>query len=173
MRSERAGVALLLFLALAPGAGCTRSIQTDSVVDARPAAERELVFWQRLETRRTITINDALHGLILLRSGKDPHATFGERLAEAKGRGWIAEGATPDPNESASMGLVAVAACDILGIRGGVTMRVLGPGPRYATREVVYRGLTPPRTPNQALSGLEFIDIVGRIEDRLVAGGSP
>ncbi len=46
-------------------------------------------------------------------------------------------------------------------------MRLLGPSPRYCTRELVFLGILPPRTEHQSLSGLELMDVVGRLEDRL------
>ena len=65
------------------------------------------------------------------------------------------------------MGMIATATCDILDIRGGVTMHLLGPSGRYATRELIYLDVIPPRTDNQSLSGLEFLDLAGRIERRM------
>ncbi|MCZ6543072.1 MAG: hypothetical protein O6768_05350, partial [Planctomycetota bacterium] len=50
---------------------------------------------------------------------------------------------------------------------GGLTMRLFGPSPRYCTRELIFMDILPQRTEHQSLSGLEFIDLVGRIEDRL------
>ena len=63
--------------------------------------------------------------------------------------------------------MIAMAACDILQIEGGLTMRMFGPSPRYCTRELIYLELIPQRTDYQSLSGLEFIDLLGRIESHL------
>ena len=138
-----------------------------SVVDAMPADEAELDFWEGVEARRIVTVNDVLHALFLLADGSDSFVAYEQRVAEAKRRKWLAAGADPDANESATVGLVAMAACQILDVKGGLTMRVLGPSPRYCTRELVFLGILPPRTEHQSLSGLELIDVVGRVEDRL------
>jgi len=58
------------------------------------------------------------------------------------------------------MGLVRA-----LSIKGGLTMRVLGPTPRYAVRELQGQGLLPPSSPQQFLSGAELLGIIGRAED--------
>ena len=55
----------------------------------------------------------------------------------------------------------------IMDIKGGLTMCLLGPSPRYCTRELVYLEIIPNRTENQSLSGLEFIELVSNIEDEM------
>jgi hypothetical protein len=44
-------------------------------------------------------------------------------------------------------------------------MRLLGPTPRYATRELVYLNLFPPSSPHQLFSGNDIVSIIGRAED--------
>jgi hypothetical protein len=144
-----------------------------SVVDTTAAEEAELDFWEGLEAQRIVTVNDTLHALFLLADGTDALTTYEQRLAEAKRRKWLAAGADPDANESATVGMVAVATCQILEVKGGLTMRLLGPSPRYCTRELVFLGILPPRTEHQSLSGLELMDVVGRVEDRLDAPVGP
>ncbi len=116
-----------------------------------------------------MTNHDALHGLLLLADGSDPHETYEQRLANARSRGWIATHAAPPANESAEVGMMAMAVCDILSIKGGLTMRLMGPSPRYCTRELIFLEILPPRSERLSLSGLEFIDLVGRVEDRMTA----
>ena len=53
----------------------------------------------------------------------------------------------------------------LLNNKGGVTVHVVGPLPRYAVRELMFLNVYPPSTPNQALSGTEFVGIIGRVED--------
>ncbi|MBI1371788.1 MAG: hypothetical protein GC159_03380 [Phycisphaera sp.] len=178
MRSDRnlatfvlAAVAVALTLTLS--AGCQRSMAKSSVVDTYPDAAGELDYWDKVATRRAVTNNDALHGLLLTADNASP-ATWEERLAAARDHGWIGANDTLDANATATMGTVAVAACDILHIKGGLTMRVFGPSPRYCVKELVYLEMIPSRSDNQSLSGLEFIDVISRIEDRRnVAAAAP
>ncbi len=159
---------LIMVLAAATAlAGCARTVLESSVVDQWPTYEENLDYWEALETQRILTVNDVLHGLLLLTDGTDVHVTYEGRLEDARQRGWVSPDAAPAPNESATVGMVAVASCEILAIKGGLTMRVFGPSPRYCTRELVFLEIIPPRTENQSLSGLEFIDLVGRLEDEI------
>lgn len=164
MRSDLA--ALLAALALLPA--CARTLNEGSAVDTH--AGDDAAFWNALEDDRTITNHDALHGLFLLADGEDPNATFEDRIAAARARHWIpADAPNPVANESATVGRVASVAARIAEIKGGLSMRLAGPTPRYATRELIYMGILADRTENQSMSGLEFIDLVGRLEDHMTA----
>lgn len=158
---------LIVLLASVGMVGCARTVLESSAVDDWPGEEAELDYLEALESQRVVTNHDALHGLLLLADGTDSHETYEQHLADARQRGWLAHDAGPEANESAAIGMMAVAACDILAIRGGLTMRLFGPSPRYCTRELIFLDILPARTEHQSLSGLEFIDLLGRIEDRL------
>ena len=158
---------MILLLASAGMVGCARTMLESSAVDDWPGNEAELEYLEALETQRVVTNHDALHGLLLLADGADPHETYEQRLADARQRGWLAPDASPEANESAAIGMMAVAVCEILEIDGGLTMLFFGPSPRYCTRELIFLDILPPRSEHQSLSGLEFIDLLGRIEDRL------
>lgn len=170
MRSSRAHVALIMMFATALVAllsGCARTTLVDSAADKFPGDDAELQFWQQLETQPVVTNNDALHGLTLLADGQDPTQDYEQRVAAARTRGWLGASDAPPANESARMGTIAVAICEILDIKGGVTMHVFGPIPRYCTRELVFLRYIPPRTEFQAVSGLEFIDLISRVEEQM------
>ena len=77
---------LILLLCLA---GCARTMLESSIVDDTGLLEDELEFWSRLEERRVVTNNDALHGLYLMADGSDPYVTYEQRLGEARQRGWL------------------------------------------------------------------------------------
>lgn len=164
MRSEAIAVTAAACAALL--GGCARTVLDASVVDTR--YEDEQNFWTDLETRRVVTNNDALHGLFLAADGVDPNPSYEDRLFAARERGWIGDDFQPDTrpaNQSANIGDLSVAACRIANINGGLTMRLIGPTPRYATKELVYREMIPDRGDNQSMTGLEFIDFVTRIQD--------
>jgi|SoiMethySBSTD1v2_1073268.scaffolds.fasta_scaffold271053_1 hypothetical protein len=167
MRSEPVAFAVALLLAAAAG-GCAHTPVADSAVDWQTLPSRELDFWQRLEQRPLATNHDALHAMFLLADGKDERVSYRTRLADARARGWVdaqADERTLPANDAATIGLVSVATCDLLEIAGGLTLRVLGRSPRYCTRELVYLGILPQRTPEQELRGLELVDLAGRIDD--------
>lgn len=172
LASPTAAAALLALAAFAGAAGCSRTTLERSVVDDRFGDEQ--AFWTDLETRRVVTNNDALHGFFITADGADPNPTYEDRLAAARERGWITDAFQPDShpaNESATVGELSVVACRIADIKGGLTMRLLGPTPRYAAKELVYMEILPDRADNQSMSGLEFIDFVARVQDRIRPAG--
>ncbi len=116
-------------------AGCAmeRTVLEDSAVDAFGGVEYELDFWDELATRRVVTNDDALQGLLLL-AGEEGQADYAARLEAARGRGWLSGSASPPKNESAAVGMIAVAVCHILDNTGGVTIPVFGRLPRHCTR---------------------------------------
>lgn len=171
MRSEKLIVlASLVGIGLASTlTGCARTV-ADSFVQRDGLRDDELEFLAQLDRATVVTNDDALHGLFLFQRGEDPFETYEERAEEARRLGWIPlRGEFPPPNESATVGMVSVALSRITGVRGGLTMRVLGPTPRAATREMIFLGVIPDRTENQALTGPEFVEFLGRADRLLVA----
>jgi hypothetical protein len=165
MASERLrflGIGHLLALAVA--CGCERSRVEDSAVERFPRSTQELDFIDALMNQVVVTNGDALHGLISFADGADLATTYEGRVEVAKRKGWIPAGWDRPAEESAQVGWIAVAGCRILDIKGGLTMRLSGPTPRYATKELVFMDIIPLRTENQSLSGKEFVDLLNRLE---------
>lgn len=171
MRSERTArflVAASLVAALA--AGCERARVEDSAIDRFPRASQELDFLDALLGQVVVTNDDALHGLITFADGTDLASTYEGRVQIAKGKRWLPADWAKPADESAQVGWIAVAACRILDIKGGLTMRLTGPTPRYATKELVFMDILPLRTENQSLSGKEYVDFLNRL-NRFQRGG--
>lgn len=147
--------------AIALAAGCARTVVEQSVVDLPGMQQDELAYWEAIESRFVVSNNDALHALILLADGADDSVDYEARIAKARARGWV-KGRPGPANESAQIGIVAVGICQILEIKGGLTMRLFGPSPRYCTRELIFLELLPPRADTQAITGLELAELIGR-----------
>lgn len=162
MRSEAARI-LAAALALLLLGACQRAVIKDSAAVQFPHSAQEMQFLEALEKQVVATNDDALHGLIIFADGTDLSTTFEGRTEIARRRGWVDANWSPPPDESAKVGWMAVAGCKIVGIKGGVTMRLFGPTPRYATKELVFMQILPLRTENQSLSGQEFIDYLNRL----------
>ncbi len=174
------GLWLVVFL-LCPGVfGCAlleRTVSDDSSADTFGSLENEFEFWDDVATRPVVTNNDAIHGLLLAireepgaEDGSGVPGDYGARLQRARDLGWV-DGDLP-ANESARVGTLAVAICEILQVRGGLTHRLLGPTERYSTRELIYLEVIPPRSDPQSFTGLEFVDLIGRLEDAMLGGKS-
>ena len=160
MRSE---VRLLAILLLAFLAACKPYVMTNSAVDQFPKAEQEIEFLAAVEKMPAVTNNDALHAFLILEDGDDRSADYAARRAEGVRRRWISAGALANPNEAAKVGWMASAGCRVMDVKGGLTMLLAGPTPRYATRELVYMEILPLRTENQVLTGAEFVDYLNRL----------
>lgn len=160
MRSElRTGLALVV----ATLAACKPYVMNNSAVEQFPKADQEIDFLAAVEKMPAVTNNDALHAFLMLQDGEDRSADFESRRAEGVRRRWINAGALSNPNEAAKVGWMAAAGCRVMEVKGGLTMHLVGPIPRYATRELVYMEVLPLRTENQVLTGSEFIDYLNRL----------
>jgi hypothetical protein len=153
-------------------AACERARVDNAAIDRFPGADQELDYLDALGSQVVVTNNDALHGLITFADGTDLAHDYEGRVRVAREKGWVGETWNPPASESAKVGWMAVAGCKILGIQGGLTMRIFGPTPRYATRELVFNGVLPLRTDNQSLSGAEFVDFLNRL-GRIQRYGKP
>ncbi len=170
MHSEYRTLMLALGIATTGVAGCglgTRTTIESPAAVQFPASDDSLDFWDALEIQPVTTNDDALHGLLLLAESEPPPATWEERVAAARLLGWIPPDQDPPARfESAQMGFVAVCLAHVLDMQGGLSMRLWGRVPRYCTRELVHMGLIPGITEHEALSGAEFIALLGAVEQR-------
>ena len=155
---------LWLFLLLA--AGCQRTQISDSMkLDHDPGdVDAQMQFWHDLADRPVTSNNEALHGLIISAEGSDPNQTYEQRVAWLTERGHLSESFRGAADEAVERGTVAQVLASMTGLKGGLTMRLLGPHPRYATRELVHHEIMRPGSPQQGLSGIEFIGIISRAE---------
>lgn len=169
MRSEARLATALVASAMVLG-GCQRTMVENPAAAQFPASEEQLEFLDALETQRVVSNDDALHGLLMFADADADLRTWDERLARARELGWVSEKDDPAANESVTVGRVSSVLCRVLDIDGGLTMRLFGPSPRYATRELVYLRLLTDRTEYQTLSGLEFLDLLSRAEDYRTRG---
>ena len=156
----------MLAAALALGA-CQKAQIAEPLTESTAGndVDSQMNFWHTLATRSMCSNDEAFHALLLYADGEDPAEDYAGRVAVLKERGWLHEGFDGQANEAVSRGTLAVVLASRLEIDGGVMMRLLGPTPRYATRELSYMGIFPPSSPNQTFSGNEILGIIGRVED--------
>jgi len=143
--------------------GCARATTTTSSVEKFESAEAQIEFFEDLERSHVVSNNDALHAFFLLADKDDGWRTYEARVAEAKRRGWISDSFDEPSTESAEVAWIATASCKIAKIRGGLTMMIVGPIPRYAVRELTNEQILLGKKPNQSFSGLEFVDYLTRL----------
>jgi hypothetical protein len=161
------GVGVPLLLAVVFLGGCQAPRVEHSLTDSLPAdpVAGQLEFWHGLENR-PITCNDeAFHGLLLFVKGEDGSRDYDARVAELKSLHLLSPGFNSPAQEAVQRGTIASVLVRVLKIHGGWVMTLIGPTPRYATRELIYLNLFPPSSPEQTFSGSEFVGIMGRAED--------
>jgi hypothetical protein len=99
---------------------------------------------------------------VLPAAGFDPGG--GEAaFREAAEQGWLPKGAGPE--KEATLGGLSFLVMRAFGFKGGLLYRLF-PGPRYAYRELVYRGIIQDQSgPSQKVSGFRLLSLVGRLLD--------
>jgi hypothetical protein len=168
MRSSLLCVALVLM-----AAGC-HTPRTGKAVSRELAGNdpgAQIDFWHQLNDEPVASNDQAFHALLLYLDGKDDAADYNGRVASLKSRGMLPQHFDEPAEQGVRRGTLAVALMKALDQKGGITMHVVGPMPRYAVRELMFLNVYPPSTPNQAFSGSELVGIMGRVED--FQGGNP
>lgn len=127
--------------------------------------DAEMDFWHGLAEEPITTNNDAFHGLIEFDQGSDPNRTYEERVTWLTQQGYLDANFKGDADEAVKRGTVAQILARMLGVDGGLTMRLIGANPRYATRELIYLRVMRGGTAQQALSGIQFVGIMGKAHD--------
>jgi hypothetical protein len=128
-------------------------------------SDAQINFWHSLADEPVCSNDAAFHGLLLYFDNTDNSADYPARVALLKSRGMLLSGFDQPADAAIQRGTLAVALCRALQIKGGATMRVLGPTDRYALRELQFMGLFPPGSQQQTFSGNEYVGIIGKIED--------
>ena len=171
MKSQISNLLLLPLLALLPA--CSRPVVADPLTQrfGGNAPEAQLNFWHELALRPLASNDEAFHALLLYTDGADPAADYAARVTALRSRSLIPAGFDRPAAEAVERGTLAVAVARILQVRGGLMLHVAPTSPRYATRELVYRGIYPPSSPHQPFSGAELVGVIGKLED--VQRGNP
>ena len=161
-RLSACGLAATLLLA-----GCTAAKVANPLTAERAGndPDSQLAFWHTLAERPITSNDEAFHGLLLFLEDEDPAQDYAGRVATLHSRQMLPVGFDRPADESILRGTLAVAITRILDLEGGLMMHLVGPTPRYATRELLHARIYPPSSPNQTFSGAEFLGIIGRIED--------
>ena len=149
------------WLVVAPG--CERQLTTTSVVERYRSGDEEVEFFEELKDSMVVSNEDALHALYLLADGEDYWDTYADRVAEAQRRRWIPTSFSEPSTESAEVGWIATASCRIAGLDGGVSMRIWGPIPRYAVRELRNSHILIGKQESMSFTGAEFVDFLTRL----------
>jgi hypothetical protein len=161
-------ITLLLVPVLLSMIGC----QSAPVATTAPARDfgpndrsTQMEFWDTLSEQRLTTNDDAFHAILLYIDHKDDCPDYAARVELLQQRHYLPHDFHARADQAVDRGTVAVALVEMLKIPRGVTMSIGGTMPRYADRLLQFRGLYPTGTPNQILSGPQFMGILSKAED--------
>ena len=158
-------LALVLLASVAGGCQSVRVQKPLTTTTGGNEPRQQLDFWHGLADRPVVCNDEAFHGLLLFFDGSDPATTYSQRVEALRARKMLPGNFKAAADEAVTRGTLAVALVRGLKINGGWALAVLGPLPRYATRELVYRGVYPASSPWQTLTGNELVGIMGKAED--------
>jgi hypothetical protein len=127
--------------------------------------DQQMEFLHRLADRKVTSNDEAFHALLMFLDGRDPANDYAGRVTALHNRKMLPGGFDESADHALERGTLAVALVRGLSIRGGVTMMVLGPNPRYAVRELQFLDIYPVSSPNQTFRGSELLSILSRAED--------
>jgi hypothetical protein len=158
---------VMLLMSLLIVGGCQSPRVEHPLTDSLPVdpVARQLEFWHGLEDRPVTCNDEAFHGLLIFVQGQDESKDYDARLAQLKSLRLLSAGFDAPAQAAVQRGTIATVLVRALKIHGGWVMSLIGPTPRYATRELMYLNLFPPSSPEQTFSGSEFVGIMGRAED--------
>jgi len=177
MRSEkylrRIGAGLVLVTVMLALGGCQSAEVAEPLTETTSGNDPDsmLNFWHTLAERNVTSHDEALHAILLFKIGCDKSENYADRVAAMKGCGWLPPGWDKPANEAITRGTTSMILARMLNIKGGLSMWILGPTPRYATRELQSMNIMPAGTENQSISGSQFLTIIGQVEDYLVLQG--
>jgi hypothetical protein len=167
MRFDRIslGLALLWCVVVIGGCGSAQVAEPLTQTTAGNDIDSQMAFWHTLATRRVTSNDEALHALLLFFDGEDQAQDYAGRVELLKSRYWLPSGFDAPANQAVTRGTLARVLAAGLEIKGGLTMRLAGPLPRYALREMVNLRIFPPGSANQTISGSQLLTVIGKSED--------
>ena len=124
----------------------------------------ELLFLNELYSKKTARFSDALKVATILLRIYDPQRDFAFDLATLREKRIISRSISETAAAEALLdkGTAAYMFCQVLGIKGGVWMRLFGNSPRYCLRELVFEGIMQASGIREVVSGAELVDMFSK-----------
>jgi len=132
--------------------------------DAKLTAADSAAFLDGLSGRTRVSEADAMKGMLLL-LGEEQETTFAKAVATLKRRGVVSGAWDFQADRHMTKGKVAYMIYRACGVRGGVTLTLLGPSQRYCLKELQYQGLMTAGLPYNKVSGMEYVGVLTRADE--------
>ena len=120
-----------------------------------------------LAEKPVATVEDGLRMALLFSQGVGATEPFDEVAAKLKGSDLIRDKWLEKPGERLRKGQLAYIIVKVCGIKGGLSMRLMGVSERYALRECIYLNLLERGSTGNYVSGMELLGSMGRAEKYL------
>ena len=131
------------------------------------SASADTAFLRVLLEKKRATFADACRVVVILHTKNLESATFEQDVAHLRQAGILPNKWQITADQPVDRGELSSLLCKALDIKGGLTMRVLGPARRYAFRECVFLKLLPHGHQHEYLTGEDLIAVVGLTEKYL------
>jgi hypothetical protein len=120
-------------------------------------------FYRVLGSKPNATIADAMRAFFILALDADPKGLTVAEQAQALADMKVMRKEWADkPDEKLTRGRASYMICQVCGIKGGVTMLLIGPTERYCYRECVYLGMIAAGNQDAYVSGSELLGILAK-----------
>lgn len=132
--------------------------------DVKLSAADSAAYLDGISSNPTVTEAEAVKGILLVLA-EPQKATFAETVAVLRERKIVDANWDFQADRPITKGRVAYMAYQACEIKGGLTLQLAGPSQRYCLKELQYRGLISPGVPYNTVTGMEYLAILGRIDE--------
>ncbi len=132
--------------------------------DVKLTAVDSAAYLDGVSSLPTVSEAEAFRGVLLVLA--EPHkATFAEAVTALQDRKIVDANWDFQADRPITKGKVAYMTYQACGIKGGLTLLLTGPSQRYCLKELQYRGLISPGLSYNTVTGMEYLAILGRIDE--------
>jgi len=117
-------------------------------------------FLREIAGKEEITLGDGCRAIYYFVGGDENERNMDRIFAEK----YIKKSYRRKADRRLTRGQCAYMLCKALGIRGGLTMTVVGTSERYALRECIFLELMPDVNQGKYVTGLELLGVLSRAE---------
>ncbi len=167
---KRTTAIILLAAAGAAAPGCQnpgpRVLQGEVMVGGRDSA----AYLDAMSSRPSVTEAEALEGMLLVLGDQGRKRTFADAVEHLVGQGVVDPKWHHSAEREITKGRVAYMVYQVSKIRGGLTLTLFGPSPRYCLKELQYRGLMSEGLTYTTVTGMEYVAILTRADEQRETG---
>ncbi len=157
---------ILLSMAVAALASCQAGNDRPHVMggDAKLSAVDSAAYLDGISSLPTVSEAKALEGVLLVLP-EPRKATFAEAVIALQERKIVPANWDFQADRPITKGKVAYMTYQACRIKGGLTLQLTGPSQRYCLKELQYRGLMSQGVVYNAVTGMEYLAVLGRIDE--------